>query len=265
MKNIFFRLAILLGALWLAQSNVGLAQTTNVSDFVAGDLIKGSGSAVYYFASDGRRYVFPNEKTYFTWYADFSRVKTIPDGHLSTIPLGRTNVTYRPGRKMLKIMSDPRTYVVDRGGVLRHITTEQLAMTLYGISWKQQVDDLPDSFFANYRVGTAIQSATDFDPQDVMTLTTRIDQDKGFEQNKVTVSIGNRDAGFVPTTFTVKRGTQVTWTNRDVETHTVTGSGWGSGNLAPDQSFTYTFNTAGSFDYRCSLHPVMQGTINVVP
>ena len=89
----------------------------------AGDLIKGSHSTVYYFGPDGFRYVFPNEKTYFTWYTDFSKVKTISDAHLSAIPLGHTNVTYRPGYKMLKIPSDPRTYVVDQGGVLRHVTT----------------------------------------------------------------------------------------------------------------------------------------------
>ena len=34
-----------------------------------------SGAAVYYHAQDGKRYVFPNEKTYFTWYADLPESK----------------------------------------------------------------------------------------------------------------------------------------------------------------------------------------------
>lgn len=246
----------------LATPFAGSAQTT--ASFAPGDLIKGSMDTVYYFASDGKRYVFPNAKTYFTWYTDFSTVKTIPDGALSTVPLGG-NVTYRPGRKMVKIDTDPRTYVVDRGGVLRHVASEQLAETLYGISWNNQIDDIPDGFFVNYRIGTGIQTASDFQPNNVMTLTTTIAQDKGMEPNVVTISIGSTENGFVPSSITVKRGTTVTWTNRDNMVHNVTGSGWASGDIAPGQSYTRTFDTVGSLDYNCTIHPAMQATINVVP
>ena len=91
--------------------------------FSPGDLIRRSGSTVYYFGPDGRRYVFPNDKTYFTWFSDFSKVKQILDGG-GTIPSARQNITYRPGRKMVKITTDPRTYVVDRAAVLRHVATQ---------------------------------------------------------------------------------------------------------------------------------------------
>src|SRR3989344_4361505 len=60
---------------------------------VAGDLIKASQPAVYYYGSDGKRYVFPNEKTYKTWYADFSAVKVITDAELATYAIGG-NATY---------------------------------------------------------------------------------------------------------------------------------------------------------------------------
>ncbi len=231
--------------------------------FNAGDLIKGSGDTVYYFASNGKRFVFPNERTYFTWYTDFSGVKTISDGQLSTVPLGG-NVTYRPGRKMVKITTDPRTYVVDQGGILRHVSSQQLAETLYGLSWKNQIDDVPDGFFTNYRVGTAIQTASDYNPANVMTATATISQDKQLDETKITLTIGSVSNGFVPTTVTVKRGTTVTWTNADNMAHIVTGTGWGSETLQPGQTYTRTFSTTGSFDYRCSLHTVMQGTVNVV-
>src|SRR5260221_2074206 len=75
--------------------------------FSPGDLIKGSGDTVYYFGNDGVRYVFPNSKTYFTWYVDFKTVKQIADGLLATIPLARQNITYRTGVKMVKITTDP--------------------------------------------------------------------------------------------------------------------------------------------------------------
>lgn len=240
------------------------ASAATTSAFNSGELIKGSLSTVYYFAANGKRYVFPNEKTYFTWYTNFNGVKQIPDGQLATIPLGG-NVTYRPGRKMIKITTDPKVYVVDQGGVLRHIATEQLAQTLYGISWKNQIDDVPDAFFTNYRSGTAIQTASDYNADNVMTLTTNINQDKQFDETKATVTIGTMNNGFVPTTMTVKRGTQVTWTNADTTDHTVTAAGFDSGLIHPGATFTHTFTTVGSFDYHCSIHPTMQGTINVVP
>lgn len=231
--------------------------------FSPGDLVKASGKTVYYFASNGKRFVFPNEKTYFTWYTDFSGVKTITDGQLATIPLGG-NVTYRPGRKMIKITTDPSVYVVDQGGMLRHIMSEQLANTLYSLNWKNQIDDVPDAFFVNYKIGTPIQTASDYNPANVMTGTTTIAQDKQLDEAKINISIGEMNTGFVPNTITIKRGTSVTWTNRDIAEHTVTSSAFNSASLKSDGTFTHVFNSAGSFDYRCSIHPTMQGTINVV-
>lgn len=232
--------------------------------FSPGDLIKGSGQTVYYFATDGYRYVFPNAKTYFTWYTDFSGVKQIPDGMLGAIPLARSNVTYRPGKKMVKITTDPKVYVVDRGGILRHVASEQLAQTLYGLNWKNVIEDVPDPFFVNYKVGTDIQTAGDYQPGNVSTLTTTIAQDKQLDETKTTITIANTTNGFVPATITVKRGTNVIWTNRDLSPHTVTGNGWGSDTLQPDSTFSHTFNTVGSYDYKCSIHPAMNGTVNVV-
>jgi plastocyanin len=234
-----------------------------VTAFNAGDLIKGSGDTVYYFAPNGKRLVFPNAKTYFTWYKDFSGVKQISDGQLSTIPLGG-NVTYRPGYKMVKITTDPRTYVVDQGGVLRHVMSESLAQSLYGIAWKNQIDDIPDPFFINYRLGTDIQTVSDYHPADVMTLTQNISQDKQFDNTNITVSIGTVDNGFVPTSDTIKVGTTVTWTNRDIMVHNVLGTGFNSGDIQPGASYSHLFNNVGSFDYHCTIHTTMQGTINVV-
>ena len=239
-------------------------QAAVTSAFNSDDLIKGSGSTVYYFAQDGHRYVFPNDKVYFSWYRDFSNVKQIPDEQLFSIPLGRSNITYKPGYKLVKVTTDPKTYVVDRGGILRHVTTEQLARTLYNLNWSDRVDDIPDIFFSNYRIGTPIQTATDYNPNDVMTLTSTIAADKGFDRSKVTVTIGTVRAGFVPTTFTIKKGVEVTWTNRDTMEHSVRGNGWSSPVLQPGQSWSRVFNTVGSFDYTCGIHPVMQGTLNVV-
>lgn len=263
------RLSKLSGALTiaatLAMSLAPLAGHAEVTTaFGPGDLIKGSGDTVYYLATDGHRYVFPNAKTYFTWYKDFSTVKQIPDGMLSTLPLARTNVTYRPGVKMVKVTTDPKTYVVDQGGILRHVGSEQLAETLYGLAWKSQIDDVPDAYFANYRVGTPIQTASDYKPADVTTQTTTIAIDKQLDDTKATITIGSVSNGFVPPTVTIKKGTSVTWTSNDSSEHSVVG-GWGQSQMLKYQGvYEHTFNTVGSFDYHDGAHTVTQGTINVV-
>jgi subtilisin family serine protease len=112
-------------------------------------------TAVYYCGVDGKRYVFPNTQTYFTWYADFSMVKEVSLEMLSSLPIGG-NVTARPGVRMLKIQSDPRVYVVARGGVLRPVANEAQAELLYGKDWAKKVFDLSDAFFVNYRLGESL-------------------------------------------------------------------------------------------------------------
>jgi hypothetical protein len=145
----------------------------------AGDLVKAAGNpAVYYFGADGKRYVFPTEKTFKTWYADFSSVKTVSDAELAAIPLGG-NVTYRPGVRMVKIVSDPKVYAVDAGGTLRPIASEAVAAALYGSDWKAKIDDVPDAFFVNYRQGAAISGSADFAPAAVTASRTTIAADKG--------------------------------------------------------------------------------------
>lgn len=119
---------------------------------MAGDLIKMDGLAsVYYYASDGKRYVFPNETTYFSWYSDFSGVKTISQAELEGIDLGK-NVTVRPGTRLVKITTNPNVYAVEPGGDLVRIPDEATAKALYGDMWAKRVSDVPDAFFNNYTI-----------------------------------------------------------------------------------------------------------------
>ncbi len=71
-------------------------------------------------------------------------------------------------------------------------------------------------------------------------------------------SVEMKNIAFNPTTLTVKNGTTVTWYNNDTTTHTVTsddGSFQSSGDLAPGQTYSVTFNKTGTFTYHCSIHP----------
>jgi len=78
-----------------------------------------------------------------------------------------------------------------------------------------------------------------------------------------TVTIDN--FAFAPQELTVKAGTTVTWINRDDIPHTVTAvdRSFKSNALDTDESYSFTFSTAGEYGYFCSLHPHMTGTIVV--
>lgn len=135
-----------------------LVSSTSTVHCLAGSLIRTPLiSSVYYCGLDGKRYVFPNVQVYNSWYADFANVLTISPEEMSKISLGG-NVTYRPGVKLVKITTDPRVYAVDHGGVLRGLITPAIATKYYGTSWAKNVEDIPDAFFMNYKMGLSIDN-----------------------------------------------------------------------------------------------------------
>ncbi|OCX52755.1 hypothetical protein BEL04_14340 [Mucilaginibacter sp. PPCGB 2223] len=72
-------------------------------------------------------------------------------------------------------------------------------------------------------------------------------------------SVSIQNFAFVPDTIRIKAGQTVTWTNKDSAPHTATSLNgvFGSNNLATNQTFQFTFNTAGTFSYHCTVHPMM--------
>jgi plastocyanin len=73
-----------------------------------------------------------------------------------------------------------------------------------------------------------------------------------------------KDFAFNPQTLTVKSGETITWINRDDEPHTVVSVGkkfQKSSALDTDQAFTITAGAPGTYEYFCSVHPKMTGTI----
>ena len=80
------------------------------------------------------------------------------------------------------------------------------------------------------------------------------------------------DKAYVPNPVDVKVGESVTWTNDDSQIHTATsgtvggedsGSVFDSGILSPKATFDFTFDTAGEYDFYCTLHPQMFGKVVV--
>lgn len=70
---------------------------------------------------------------------------------------------------------------------------------------------------------------------------------------------------FVPSTLTIPAGTTITWVNRDSSNHNIVSdtSLFNSGILSQNQTYSYTFNQTGTYNYHCGIHPNMTGTIIV--
>jgi len=70
---------------------------------------------------------------------------------------------------------------------------------------------------------------------------------------------------FTPKALTVKAGTKVTWTNKDQTIHSIVCPQLKlkSDPLDTDDSFSYIFQKAGTYNYACGLHPYMKGQVVV--
>ncbi len=75
---------------------------------------------------------------------------------------------------------------------------------------------------------------------------------------------------YIPSLVEISAGESVTWQNQDVAFHSVTSGTYetpdglfDSGHLDPYQSFTLTFDNTGEYDYFCTLHPWMNGKVQV--
>jgi hypothetical protein len=113
-------------------------------------------STVYYCGVDGRRYVFPNPATYFSWYSSFDNIQIISASDMAALSLGLNNVTIKPGTRLVKFTTAPKVYAVAPNGVLRWVVDEATAVALYGVDWNKWVVDVSDVFFVNYRFGDNI-------------------------------------------------------------------------------------------------------------
>ena len=94
--------------------------------------------------------------------------------------------------------------------------------------------------------------------------------------NNVTIAAGSsspkNENYFVPPVLHTGEGDIVTWTNEDSALHTVVSRAHAAGSsfpefdseyIGPNDTFKYTFSTAGTFDYYCVLHPFMKGKVIV--
>jgi plastocyanin len=71
---------------------------------------------------------------------------------------------------------------------------------------------------------------------------------------------------FNPDEIIINKGQTITWINEEKTPHTITNRGkfLFDSLLRQNEYFTYQFDKVGTFEFGCTLHPWMHGTINVV-
>ena len=76
-------------------------------------------------------------------------------------------------------------------------------------------------------------------------------------------AVSIKNFAFNPATLTVSSGTTVTWMNNDSAPHQIKSDTFNSSALNQGEKFEFKFDTPGTFNYSCSIHPSMKGTIIV--
>ncbi|NBS42059.1 hypothetical protein EBS80_05390, partial [bacterium] len=148
-----------------------------VSAVEPGWLIRSPGSdGVYYVGEDGKRHVFWNAQTYFTWADSWDDVVWVTDATMPTLELGSPMLP-KPGAILVKIQSDPNVYQVDANPdtgafELRHIASEAVAIATFGADWADRVIDLEPTLFTHYERGDDV---TAMETVDLAAMKTRVE------------------------------------------------------------------------------------------
>ncbi len=152
MRKISFSLAVLSIVMV-----VGWLSKPAHAALLPGNLVKGPNSdAVYLIDGMQKKRVFPDRKTYMTWYTDFNAVKLVPVAELDMYPDGKP-MPFRSGTKLITHPNTARVYAVEYDGNIRWIPSEQCATTLYGSNWAKLVQDVQETTFGSvYSVGSDV-------------------------------------------------------------------------------------------------------------
>lgn len=106
-----------------------------------GTLVKGQGSAIYYYGYDGRLHPFFSSGVYHSWYKDFTNIRFVSNAKLSQYRMGQS-VCVRPGTWLLKFKGLPKVYAVLPGCQLQPILSEAEAYLIYGKNWTNRILEL---------------------------------------------------------------------------------------------------------------------------
>lgn len=176
---------------------------------------------------------------------------------------------FRPASRQVSVGT---TLVWTNTGALPHTVTDRAARFDSGLLMSsdryRRTFDTPGTYeyFCTLHpemVGTIVVTGADGaapPPPPSATLTT---SSTGSPQGSGDIEMVDND--YRPPTITVAKGSTLTWSNTGALPHTVTdrADGFDSGIVMPGDVYRRTFTSAGSFDYFCTIHPEMTGTVVV--
>lgn len=134
-------------------------------NYSAGDLLQIEGDqtrAVYLLNDDLERMYFPNGDVYRSWYADFSGLNVVSAECAGSFSAASapSGINYRPGSKLVRFGEFPQLYYVGPGNMIHWITSEAVAVALFGTTWNQNVAFVLPVFESNYTRGADLTEAT---------------------------------------------------------------------------------------------------------
>lgn len=137
------------------------ADATPVVADPADSLIKGtSWSTIYSVDENGNRRPFLDEQTFFTYADSFDGVVTVADADLANYPIGEPMLP-KAGVVLVKVVSLNNVYALAEDNTLRWITSESLAINLYGGGWADYVIDVPATAWPHFTIGDDIATSAD--------------------------------------------------------------------------------------------------------
>jgi plastocyanin len=101
----------------------------------------------------------------------------------------------------------------------------------------------------------------------VVSLTAVVTSTQGKDRvssNGKIVDVAIQSFAFNPTIVKISSGSAVRWTNMDSADHTVDGAIFTSGIISKGQNYKFQFTEPGVYNYECSIHPNIKGTVTVV-
>lgn len=141
------------------------------------------------------------------------------------------------------------TFLAKYAGIFEFVCTYHADIGMIGY-----MTVLPDSAYTGKSASAGQQGASS-------AKTTTVDIVQGSGANASIAHSFSPD----PVTVVIGVNNTVMWVNDDSAPHTVTANNgaFGSGNIAPTGTFTFTFTTPGTYAYHCIYHPWMVGTVIV--
>jgi hypothetical protein len=123
-----------------------------------GHYIKGSSWSTVYYVDGAVRRPFLDTQTYFTYADSFDDVVEVSDAVLADYTIGSPMLP-RANTVLIKVQSVNKVYALEEdngSAVLRWISTEELAIALYGSNWSDYVIDVPVTAWSHFIFGESL-------------------------------------------------------------------------------------------------------------